>query len=531
MDHFAAIFSASGLSLVLFVAFLAVDAVIGEHLKPRWQQVSRNFSMIALAGFVMLFHGHGPGSTVLDLRAAAIAVTTLFGGPLVGGLSSLLIASIRVLIGGPALLAGVTGVLAVYLGCLATCHILARRRLGERIRLADVVAVGAVASVIEAFSFVLVPGDSGGHSILAELGPSVTGVQLVSTCLFGWLMLIHLERKTGRRAQALLDIERLALDRGLATAPVDFILKIAMDGRILEANQGYSRRSGYSPDEIRTRNLADLRAPGDDEPIEDFMAHIRHAGTSTYEVRHRTRSGEVWPAEVTSIYDDAGNYILAFMRDVTERKEAERHLAEKSADLQLALVRTIEALSSALAQRDLVSEDHAHRVRDLALRIGRRLGLDDGRLEGLGLAATVHNVGYIRTPAEILNRPRLLGAEERDLIRQHPETGHAILRDISFPWPIADIVLQHHENWDGTGYPAGLVGEEILLDARIIRVADSVAAMTAHRPFRRAHSLDYAMAELSRLSGIWYDPGIVAVCLDLLAHEGYSFPSALRRSA
>lgn len=531
MDHFSAILSAGGYSLFLFVAFLAVDALIGERLPPRWQQRSRNAMMIALAGAVMIFHVTGRGQTVLDQRGAAIAIASLFGGPTVGGLSALLIAGIRVLLGGPAVFAGLAGIAADFLLSLALIRGLGLARPGAPVRLGAVVIVGAGAGATEALSLLLVPGDGLALRIFLDYGFGLFGVQFVSACLFGWLLILHLDRRAGHRAQALLDLERLALDRGLAAAPVDFTMKVAMDGRILEANQAYARRSGYTLDQLRAMNVREIRVETQGLAVEDVIASIRDAGMITYEICHRTRSGEVWPSEVTAIYDDTGNYILAFMHDVTERRQAERHLAEKSADLQQALVHTVEALSSALAQRDLVSEDHAFRVRDLALRIGRELGLDENRLQGLGLAATVQNIGYIRTPAEILNRPRALGPEETALIRLHPETGHAILRDIRFPWPIADIVLQHHENWDGSGYPAGLAGEAILLDARIIRVADSIAAMTAHRPFRRAFNLDHAVAELRALSGRGYDPAVADVGLRLLTEDGYVFPPSLRLSA
>ncbi|PWR18209.1 hypothetical protein DKG74_19710 [Zavarzinia aquatilis] len=329
----------------------------------------------------------------------------------------------------------------------------------------------------------------------------------------------------------MIDLEELALNHGLVSTQVEFTLKFALDGSILDANQAYARRSGYPLRELSQMNLADLKLlePGDD--VRALFTRIRAAGRTTYETRHRTRAGQIWPAEVTAVYDDAGDYVLAFLRDITERKEAERHLAEKSADLRQALEQTIDALASALVYRDLSSGGHAHRVRDLAGRIGERMGLRPDRLEGLRLAATVHNIGQIQTPAEILNRPRVLGREEMDLIRLHPAAGHAILRDIRFPWPIADITLQHHENFDGSGYPAGLSGDAILLDARIIRVADSVAAMMAHRPFRRAHDRDYAIAELRRHAGDWYDPLVVVACLNLLIEERYEFPPIPKRPA
>lgn len=531
MDHFSALLSAGGLSLALFVAFLAVDTLIAERLRPERQQLSRDVTIFALSAAVMFLHFHSAEGIMLDQRGSVIAIATLFGGPLMGLFVTIEIACIRAAMGGIAVYAGVAGVIADFIACTAVARLTGARVLGRPVPFFSILATGVAAGVTEALSLLLVPPRDEAVGLLLKYGVDLFGVQVVATCMFGWLLTMQLERRAGRRAQSMIDLEELALSHGLVSSQVEFTLKFALDGRILDANQAYARRSGYSLEELSRMNLTSLKVmvPGDN--VRDLFARIRAAGKTTYETRHRTRTGEIWPLEVTAVYDDVGDYVLAFVRDITERKEAERHLAEKSADLRQALEQTIDALASALVYRDLASEGHAHRVRDLAVRIGETLGLDRDRIEGLRLAATVQNVGQIQTPAEILNRPRALGPEEMDLIRLHPAAGHAILRDIHFPWPIADITLQHHENFDGSGYPSGLAGDEILLDARIIRVADSVAAMMAHRPFRRAHDRDYAVAELRRHAGGLYDPAVADACLRLLVDEHYDFPPTPKRAA
>lgn len=531
MNGYSAILSAGGITLILFVAFLAIDTLIAEHLPPERQKLSRDVTIVALAAMVMFFHVHEADDVILDQRGAAIAIATLFGGPVIGFLAMIEIGAIRMLLGGPQVYAGLAGIGADFLVCLIAVRLTGGPSNGAAASFGRILLLGIATGATEALSLLLTPGEAGAVELFLHLGPATFGIQVVSACLFGWLLSLQLERRAGRRAQAMMDLEELALSHGLVSAQVEFTLKFALDGRILETNQAYARRSGYSLRELSRMNLASIKIvdPGDD--VRALFARIRAAGRTTYETRHRTRTGEIWPAEVTAVYDDAGDYVLAFLRDITERKEAERHLAEKSADLRHALEQTIDALASALVYRDLSSEGHAHRVRDLAGRIGAAMGLESDRLEGLRLAATVHNIGQIQTPAEILNRPRVLGCEEMDLIRLHPSAGHAILRDIHFPWPIADITLQHHENFDGSGYPAGLSGEAILLDARIIRVADSVAAMMAHRPFRRAHDRDYAVAELRRHAGDWYDPRVVDACVRLLVDEHYEFPPTPKRAA
>ena len=189
------------------------------------------------------------------------------------------------------------------------------------------------------------------------------------------------------------------------------------------------------------------------------------------------------------------------------------------------LLPALEALFAATMQRDAATAGHEVRVRDLALRIGARMGFSDIRLEGLGFAALVHDIGLLTIPAEILNRPRALLAEEIALVREHAEASYHILKNIPFPWPVADIARQHHENFDGSGYSRGLAGDAILPEARVLRVADSVEAMMSHRPFRRARSLDYVISELNAGAGTNYEPAIVDACLDLLCQEHYCFPN------
>lgn len=198
---------------------------------------------------------------------------------------------------------------------------------------------------------------------------------------------------------------------------------------------------------------------------------------------------------------------------------AQKSLDETNAALRQTLKQTVGALTSAMEHRDLSTAGHERRITELALAIGRELGFDEHRLEGLGIAAMIHDVGQIQVPAEILTRPRRLSPEEFDLVKMHAEAGRDILRDIQFPWPIAEIVFQHHENVDGTGYPRGLVGDQILPEAKIIRVADSVEAMLSHRPFRRAASIDSVISQLSAGKDRQYDADVVNACIRLIERD------------
>jgi HD-GYP domain-containing protein (c-di-GMP phosphodiesterase class II) len=186
----------------------------------------------------------------------------------------------------------------------------------------------------------------------------------------------------------------------------------------------------------------------------------------------------------------------------------------------------ISAIAAAAELRDPYTAGHERRVADLAAAIGRELGLPEERVHGVHLAGVVHDIGTIHIPAEILVKPARLSEIELAMIRTHCQAGHDVLKNIDFPWPIARIVLQHHELLDGSGYPLGLKGEEILLEARILAVADVVEAMVSHRPYRPAAVTDAALAEIVMKRGSQLDPRAVDACLRLFREKGYTFPTA-----
>jgi putative nucleotidyltransferase with HDIG domain len=171
--------------------------------------------------------------------------------------------------------------------------------------------------------------------------------------------------------------------------------------------------------------------------------------------------------------------------------------------------------------RDPYTAGHQRRVADLARAIAEEMGLSKERIEGIRVAGGLHDIGKINIPAEILGKPGRINNMELGLIKMHPQVGYNILKGIEFPWPVAQIVLQHHERMDGSGYPQGLVGGDIVLEARILAVADVVEAMSSHRPYRPAHNIDKALEEISQNSGILYDPEVADVCLRLFTEKGF----------
>jgi PAS domain S-box-containing protein len=199
---------------------------------------------------------------------------------------------------------------------------------------------------------------------------------------------------------------------------------------------------------------------------------------------------------------------------------AHQHHAEI---LRQSLQDSIKVIADTVEMRDPYTAGHQRRVGELAVAISRELGLPEDTIRGIELAAGIHDLGKIKVPAEILSKPGKLTDVEFMLIKMHPQSGYDILKDIKFPWPIAAMVWQHHERLDGSGYPQGLKDGEILLESRIMAVADVVEAMASHRPYRAALGIDVALKEIERGRGTAYDPAVVDGCLKLFREKGFAF--------
>jgi len=193
-----------------------------------------------------------------------------------------------------------------------------------------------------------------------------------------------------------------------------------------------------------------------------------------------------------------------------DRERKQRAVAEDLAcRLKLNLEGFIASVSKAIGARDPYTADHQRRVAKLAVAIGEALELDENRLTGLKFGAMIHDIGKIHIPAEILSKPAKLSEIEFEMVKTHTTVGYDILKDINFPWPIAEMVYEHHERLDGSGYPNGISGDEISLEARIIAVADVVEAISSHRPYRAALGHDEAIKDLEANIGKLYDPEVV----------------------
>jgi len=195
---------------------------------------------------------------------------------------------------------------------------------------------------------------------------------------------------------------------------------------------------------------------------------------------------------------------------------------ERTALLQGALEGVVQAMARIVEARDPYTAGHQARTGGLAVAIAKVMNIPQDQIEGIRMAGIIHDLGKISIPAEILSKPTRLTDIEFSLIKTHPQEGHDILQGIDFSWPIAQIVNQHHERLDGSGYPNGLSEEEILLEAKIIAVADVVEAMATHRPYRAALGLDKALNEITKNRIKFYDPDVVDACLKLFRENGYT---------
>lgn len=192
-------------------------------------------------------------------------------------------------------------------------------------------------------------------------------------------------------------------------------------------------------------------------------------------------------------------------------------------DLRKMMDGTVHAIALTVEMRDPYTAGHQRRVSQLAVAISEEMGLSEDEVEGIRISGLLHDIGKISVPAEILNKPGKISESEFNIIKAHTQVGYEILKGVEFPWPVAQIALQHHERLNGSGYPSGLSGDEILFEAKIMGVADVVEAMSAHRPYRPALGLDKALEEISQKQGSLYDAEAVAACLKVFKEKGFKF--------
>jgi len=300
------------------------------------------------------------------------------------------------------------------------------------------------------------------------------------------------------------------------------------EGNFKYANERYAEMFGYRAEEMRNQSIQSVVHPDD---IERVMKY--HKGRlegknvpSRYEFKGIKKDGSPIYLEVDVVVLKNGGPGIgtrSYLWDITDRKKAENETKDIMRKLRKALDGTINAIALTVEARDPSTSGHQRRVADLARTIATEMGISKDRIEGLRSAGVIHDLGKICVPAEILSKPSKLSESEFSLIKIHPQVGYDILKDIEFPWPVATIIYQHHERMNGSGYPQGLSGDDILLEARILAAADVVEAMSSHRPYRPSLGLENALGEISKNKGILYDPAVVETCLRLFSEKKYAF--------
>lgn len=302
----------------------------------------------------------------------------------------------------------------------------------------------------------------------------------------------------------------------------EIILFISKDGKILDGNQAAVLTYGYDQETLLSLSIFDLRAPHLREGLQKDLQRTKEENV-VIETEHIRRDGTIFPVEVSARAVAMGKdqVFLSIVRDITERKRAGNTIMQTMERLRKATGCIIDVIVNAVELRDPYTSGHQRRVANLARAIATEMHLSSEQIDSIRMAGVVHDVGKISIPAEILSMPRKLTDIEYELVKTHAEAGYQMLKDIDFPWPLADIVRQHHERYNGTGYPQGLSGEEILLEARIIACADVVEAIASHRPYRPSVGIDAALREIEDHQGIFYDPAVVTACLRLFREKGF----------
>ena len=323
-----------------------------------------------------------------------------------------------------------------------------------------------------------------------------------------------------RESQELLLKEQRFNQLLLDTSPA-FIVAIDFEGKTLMMNRSLLDALEYTAEHIRGADYLTNFVPEEDrmELAKVFQEIVQKGNLTVNENRIISRSGRIylveWHGRPVTEEEGSSNVFVGVGLDITDRKNSLDQLRK-------ALGGTVQAIASVVETKDPYTAGHQRHVADLARTIATEMGFSQDQIEGIRMAGIIHDIGKVSVPAEILSMPRKLTGLEFSLIKTHAQSGYDILKDIEFPWPIARMVLEHHERMNGSGYPNGLTGDQILPESRILAVADVVEAMATHRPYRAALGLDAALEEIAQNKGILYDSQIVDACLRLFREKDYS---------
>ena len=329
------------------------------------------------------------------------------------------------------------------------------------------------------------------------------------------------ERKEAERA---LLKEKILSDAVINSSP-GLLFIFGEKGNIIRWNNYVEKVTGYSASEIAEMNIFAFVVKDEQKTATEAVQEALTKGQASVEINLLTKPGKKIPFYIIGrrIKIENVTRVVCTGIDITDRKQAEEKVKRGYKQLRETLVSTVNALASTIEKRDPYTAGHQRRATILACAIAEEMDFPEEEIEGLRMVGLIHDIGKITVPTEILSKPGPLSEMQFDMVKMHPQAGYDILEGIKFPWLVAEIVLQHHERMDGSGYPHGITGEEIMLEARILAVADVVEAMSSHRPYRPALGIDKALEEISQNRVILYDPEVVDTCIRLFTEKGFTF--------
>lgn len=380
------------------------------------------------------------------------------------------------------------------------------------------------------------------HAEIAQLRSKLTLVSLLILLVVTLLAIYSIRQTTladGERLRIFRERERLmkALQESkekfqdLLETSTDWIWETDKKGSYTYSSPKVKDLLGFEPTEILGKTMMDIVSPTtktfSQKEHSEMMRNPKPV--DGLEKTYLGKNGEIVVLENNAlpIFDEDGNFLgyRGIARDITERKMAMEEIKTSRDELHKSLEDTVTSLASTAEKRDPYTAGHQQRVDRLACAIARELGLAEERIEGLHIAALLHDIGKITLPAEYLAKPTKLTKEEQAIVKCHPKLGFDILKNVHFPWPVAEIVYQHHEHLDGSGYPRGLKKDDILPEARILAVADVVEAMSSHRPYRPSLGIEQAFNEIEAGKDTRYDGEVVEACKLLLKEKKFEFCS------
>jgi PAS domain S-box-containing protein len=316
------------------------------------------------------------------------------------------------------------------------------------------------------------------------------------------------------------------LDSIVENIPNMIFLKEAGNLRFVRFNRAGEDLLGYSRNDLLGKNDYDFF------PKEQADREVLH-GKEVVDIpeeplQTRNKGERTMHTKKVPILDVNGEpeYLLGISEDITEQKRAEEQLQQTLESLRKAVGTTIQVIASTVEARDPYTSGHQIRSADLARAIAMEMGLPQDKIDAIRMAGSIHDIGKLSIPAEILSKPTKLSEIEFSLIKEHARKGYEMLKDVESPWPLAEVIYQHHERIDGSGYPRNLKGNEIMIEARILSVADVVEAMASHRPYRPGLGIDAALNEIEKNKGIFYDNDVADACLRLFREKGFKLAVA-----